>query len=199
MSIWKDERGRYHIGLMHRGRRVHRCLPEGATAAQAKKLETKLRNELFRVHDLGECPDIPLSQAIQRYLDEEVAHHKARRITELKAYSLAPFVAGRTVRDIPDVAEELVRVERGRVAPATINRKLSILKRVAALSYKKWGWLTAPLGEKVQKLAGEREGHVYLSAAQVRLLVAHHGTRAGKDAALLAAYTGLRQSEIWSL
>jgi integrase len=200
MSVWKDARGRYHVGLMHRGQRVHRCCPEGTTREAAQRYETKLRHELFRVLDLGESPAIPLEQAIQRYLTDEVEHQKAAHITRLKAYALEPLVRGKTLAQIVDVAGALIAEGRGAgLASATINRKLSILKRVATLAYKKWGWLREPLADKIPRLAGERARHVYLSAAQIGRLVTDCRTQVCRDAVLIAAYTGLRQGELWSL
>lgn len=198
MSVWKDGRGRYHVGLMHRGRRVHRICPESTTLEQARRYETKLRQELFRVIDLGESPDIPLSQAIQRYLDEEVAGHKAAHITRLKAYSLEPFVVGKLLVQVAEVAQRLID-RRGELSPATINRKLSILKRVATLAYKKWGWLKEPLHDRISKLPGERARHVYLSAVQVNELVRRCEDRETRDAVVLATYTGLRTGELYAL
>jgi integrase len=199
MSVWRDKRGRLHVAIQFRGRRIHRVCPEGTSREQARRFETKIRQDLFRVIDLGEAPEIPLSQAVQRYLDEEVAHHKAARVTTLKAFSLEQFVVGKSLSQIVGVGESIVSALRGQLAPATINRKLAILKRVANLSYKKWGWLKEPLGDKIQFLPGERQRQTYLDAAQVKRLVACCDDCHTKDAVLIAAYTGLRLSELWSV
>lgn len=199
MSVWKDKSGDYHVGLMHRGNRVHRELPKGSTKEDAIRLQTKLRKELFRVIDLGEAPSVTCLQAVQRYLDEEVSRQKAAHITTLKAHSMEQFLAGKPLAQIAHVAETLVQELRGQSAAATINRKLSILRRTASLAYKKWGWLKEPLHEKINKIPGEKARHTYLSAAQVRKLVRSLDTKIMADAVLCAVYTGLRQGELWSL
>ena len=46
MSIWTDENGRRHVGVMVGGKRVHRILPEGASASDSKHLEAELRGAM---------------------------------------------------------------------------------------------------------------------------------------------------------
>lgn len=197
MSVWRDKRGRLHVSLMHRRRRVHRVCPEGTSLEQAKRWENKLRQELFRTIDLGETPEIPLTSAIKRYLDEEVVRHKTARNTRLRAYAMEDYLVGQSLTQISSVAERIIR-ERGRSSAATLNRKLSILKRTANLAYRKWGWLREPLADKIQLVAGERARHTYLDAAQVDSLASALAPPGG-DAVFIAAYTGLRWSELWSL
>jgi len=43
VSIWTDEKGRIHVGVMVGGERIHRRMPEGATQGDAKRLEAQLR------------------------------------------------------------------------------------------------------------------------------------------------------------
>lgn len=184
---------------MHRRRRTHRVCPKGTTLEQARRFEAKLRQDLFRVIDLGEAPDVSLSKALARYVDEEVSRHKAAKITAQKVQHMQPLIAGRALSEIVAVAAKLVESERGRRKPGTTNRKLAILKRVATLSYKKWGWLKEPLGDKIALLPGEVARQTYLDAAQVRELHAACKHQSTKDAVLIAAYTGLRLSELWSI
>ena len=46
MSIWTAVDGRKHVGLMVGGERIHRILPEDATASDAKRVEAELRGAL---------------------------------------------------------------------------------------------------------------------------------------------------------
>lgn len=43
MSIWEDKQGRKHVGIMVGGERIHRILPSGSTAGDAKLVEAQLR------------------------------------------------------------------------------------------------------------------------------------------------------------
>jgi integrase len=183
---------------MHRGKRVHRILPIASTLEQAHRFQVKLRQELFRVIDLGEAPAVSLWKALQRYVDDEVVHHKAARITKLKVASLESIVAGKSLAQVCEVADKLIR-DRGELSAATINRKLSILKRVANLAYRKWGWLREPVADKIARLSGETERHLYLAEHQIDLLVRKIERQQSRDCVLIAAYTALRQGTIFSL
>ena len=56
MSIWTDKQGRRHVGLMVKGRRVHRILEAGATASDAKQLEADLRSQLVATKPVAGDP-----------------------------------------------------------------------------------------------------------------------------------------------
>lgn len=77
--------------------------------------------------------------------------------------ALYPFCQGRTLHEIVDVAAAVEKDGRkvGNL-PATINRKLSVLRRIGKLAYKRWGWLENDLGGKI---------HVLLDADEVMRLV----------------------------
>ena len=48
VSIWTDEAGRIHVGIMVGGKRLHRRLPQGATKGDAKLVEAELRKAAGR-------------------------------------------------------------------------------------------------------------------------------------------------------
>lgn len=86
------------------------------------------------------------------------------------------------------------------LSPMTINRRLAVVRRVLNMAYKEWDWLTEPLGQKI-KLLSEKgmEREFYLSQAEVDLLVDNVMGDEAKKVIMLAAYTGLRRSEILGL
>jgi integrase len=111
-----------------------------------------------------------------------------------------PFVEGKALDEVADAAEEAKRRWlTDDLKPATINRRLAILRRVANLAYKHWGWLDQPLGQRVLMLPGERQRETYLSPAQVRKIAAAAKDRRVKRAILLAAMSGLRRGELLAL
>ncbi len=84
-------------------------------------------------------------------------------------------------------------------APATINRRIAMLRRVCRLAHSKWGWLPDDISRKLVALpGGDRKRQTFLSRAQVMSLV-HASPKALGDAILLSAYTGLRQGELLRL
>lgn len=180
------------------GRRLERTLPPGATRSDALALETALRKRQIAVAS-GRTPD--------RLLDEALDHWVATSAQHLKSYQsdlryrigvLRGYTAGQPLDAIPEIAERIkvAGMEAG-LAPASINRYLSILRRLGNLAVR-WGWTDKPLGQRVGLLAGERRRDVYLTQAQVKDLAKTAGGEAG-DAILFAAYTGLRRSELLRL
>ena len=195
MPIRRDKRGRYHVEFAQGGARVHRVLPEGATREQASRYETKLRRELFDVKELGEIPNYTLAEAVMRYLKEYQG--RAKKQTENHARRLQQNVVGRNLAEILVVASECR--EQARLGAATRNRRLAILRRVANLAYRRWGWLKDPLGQKIELLPEPKGREVYLTREQVRELVEKMPNQAAKDAVLIAAYSGLRREELLKL
>lgn len=99
---------------------------------------------------------------------------------------------------MPDVADAIRRIGiKAGVAPATVNRLLAVLRRVANLA-ERWGWTREPLGRRVEMVPGERPREVYVTPADVRAL-AGAAEPLTRDVILFAALTGLRRSELLRL
>lgn len=129
------------------------------------------------------------------------------------AEHLRPFLRGKTVREVQEVVRSVVSAcqiagttnlgsaiarESVPLSPATINRRLSVLK--AALRYA-WqqGWVAENLSGKISKLQEPPGREVYLSPAQVKRLAEKMPTTEGRAAVLLLAYTGLRTGELLAI
>ena len=192
MSVWKDRKGRFHVAVQRGGVRVHRICPEASTWRQAKDKESELLNR-FQAATTGK---VLIADAIQHWLKEEVAHHKAKRGTEGHAYALAEFISGRSIGDIALVAEEYKRSLRGRVTNSTINRRLAVLRRVANLAYRRWGWLQDPVGTKIEFLTENPARERFLDRSELAKLLRGIPNRSMRKAALVAAFTGLRRGEL---
>lgn len=83
-------------------------------------------------------------------------------------------------------------------APATINRRLAVLKAVAKFAWRK-EWIGENLSARISLLPEDNARQRYLSAAEVRRLVSGATTPAGRAWIALAASTGLRRSELFAL
>lgn len=192
MSVWKDAEGRYHAAIQRRGKRVHRICAPKASWREAKAKEA----EILRDFEALATERILIGQAIQHWLDEEVAHQKARRRTESNAYALADWVEGRSLTEIAKVAEVYKVDNRAILTNSSINRRLAVLKRVANLAYKRWGWLTEPLASKIELLPENPARERYLGRDELAQLLRAIPDRTMRRAVLLAAFTGLRRGEL---
>ncbi len=195
MSVWKDKNGRYHAAVQRWRIRLHRICPPAATWRDAKRKENELQARL----EAPATGKVLIADAIQHWLKTEVAHQKAKKSTEGNAYALAEFIVGQPLQDIVRVAEQYKKIQRGLVTNSTINRRLAVLRRVANLAYRRWGWLSEPLGGKIELLPENPARERFLTRAELARLLRGIPHRAMRKAALVAAFTGLRRGELAKL
>jgi integrase len=192
MSVWKDKQGRYHVAVQRGGSRVHRICPPAATWRDAKRKEAELLAGFSAVNS----GKVLIADAIQHWLKTEVAHQKAKKGTESNAYALAEFVRGVPLNGVVKVAEEYKKLHRGSLTNSTINRRLAVLRRVANLAYRRWGWLQEPVGSKIELLPENPARERFLSRSELAKLLRGIPNRSMRKAALVAAFTGLRRGEL---
>lgn len=194
MPIRRHGRG-WEVRVQHAGRRVSKTV---ATRSDAYHLESKLRQ---RTNDsrAGRTPQYGLEEAFERWLTGEAASLKSPETAQSVTRAIYPQIQGRLLSETVDVAAAIEA--RGRAdgkLPATINRRLAALRRVAKLAYRKWGWLEHDLGAKIQLLSGERKRTEYVTVQQGRRLIA---AAKGPMRELIrwALLTGLRRGELVGL
>lgn len=195
MSVWKDKEGRYHVAIQRGGSRIHRICPPAATWRQAKQKES----ELTQRFDAASSGKVLIADAIQHWLKTEVVHHKAKKSTEGNAYALADFIQGRRLDDVVSVANAYKQAVRGHVTNSTVNRRLAVLRRVANLAYKRWGWLGLPLGSRIELLPENPHREEFFTRDELAAALWAIPQRNRRRAALVAAFTGIRRGQIAKL
>lgn len=196
MPVRKDKKGRYHVEICYNRHRVHRRCPEGASKAEAYQLEAKIKRDLW-LNELGRKPEVMIGYALQDY----IKHHVSRKSTDstiYHCYRLGEWIDGKTISEAPEAAQRFIHDNRRIYKPATINRSLAALRRACNLAYKR-GWVNEPVGAKIELLREDNKREVYLTKAEVESLVNVCPDQQGKDAILIAAYTGLRLGELLAL
>jgi site-specific recombinase XerD len=200
VRAYADARGRvrYAVEFEQQGRRVHRRCPPSTTQAQARELEVRLRRELFNRDALQHQPDIPLAEALQRWLDATLPHRKDQTVKN-KAHQWAEFVTGKTLMDVPPVTQSALKSWKAAgLSAATVNRRLCVLKAVC-----KWAWeqslIAENLSPRIRLLPGEKKREVYLTAEEIDQLASCATNTTVRSAIYLTAYTGLRASELLHL
>lgn len=191
---------RYQVRVrLGSGRRIERTLPAGAKRTDALAVEAEIRRRHLDAL-AGRDADRLIEEALQRWEPAARLMKSYRKDLQYRIKVLREeYTAGRRLDEIPDVAEQLKAAGlKAGAAPATINRYLSILRRLGNLAVR-WGWTDRPLGQRVELLAGEVQRHRYLTGAEVDALVTACTDPEAADLILFAALTGLRRSEILRL
>ena len=186
MSVYK--RGSIWWAHIEVAGRVIRRSTKQKEKKKAQEVEAKWR---ARLHDdlyagmVGRAPKRTFEEALVRWIDGDATQLKSYDNILDKAGIVLPYFTGVQLKDSPEKAEEMkqVFISEG-LKPATINRRLAIVKRVLRLSYK-WGWLDSPIHSKIELLPENNERHIYLTREQVYALADAAGI--ARDAILAAS------------
>ena len=195
--IDKKKRRRYAVEFEVRGHRVFRRLPPGATKGQAEQLETRLRHEFIDQAVIGKRPSVTIGYAIEEWLSEVVAGRKSEAETKSKAGIVKGVCGNEPFVRIAAARAEVIRHGKGK-APATINRRLCILKAVAKFGWRK-GWSEANESGRIALLSGETPRARHISEAKIRALIAKAPDFESKAFIAFGGYAGLRQGEVMAL
>jgi len=184
---------RYQVRVQSAGGRIARTF---GSRRDAQEFEARYRQRVAD-HRVGRAPAVGIEEALTRWLTGEATGLRSHRNLLDKARTIYPYIVGRPLSEVADVAEEIAAAGlRQGLAPATVNRRLAILRRVANLAYKRWGLLEQPLGQRITMVPGERARTTHLTPAEVYKVAQAAPTPAGRDCILLAAMSGLRLSEL---
>jgi len=192
MSNWIDDRGRRHVGVMVNSKRIHRVLPEGATAGDAKLIEAQLRQAVGR-KSVAIPSDPPMSAVLAGYCEyaQTLASGKTRIHHAKRA---APWAEKYTASQARECAAHIIKDMTGHYAPATINMSLAAMKKGLALAWE-YGHTPENYGNRIKLLQVSNQREVVLTLDQVKAIVDHCSTPA-KAAIWAALLTGARRGEL---
>lgn len=194
MSIWTDKQGRRHVGLMVKGRRVHRILPEGASASDAKQLDADLRRELTATRPLAGDPR--LVEIMPLYMTHADTTRWPKQ-AKLCAMRIEPWLKDFRASQAREVAGAIIRDMKPAYKPATINRSLAALKKALSLAWD-LGMTQVNHGLEIKSLPPNNKREVFLTLDEVHHLASHCAE--GVQAAIwIALYTGARRGEVLAI
>lgn len=195
MSIWTDKQGRRHVGVMVSGERVHRVLPETASARDAKQLEAEIRNSLGQKR-----PTLPGDPLLTDVMNWYRAHAKTLRSPDTALYHAdrcGPWVAGNRASQVRQVVATMKTDMHGHYAPATINRTLGTLSKALRLAYDR-GATPHDFSSQVKRIPDTVRRDVTLTVKEIER-IAKAASEPVRAAIWIALYTGCRRGEILSI
>lgn len=205
MAVRKLKNGRIVIELQVGGDRVFERLPKFATKADGQAREAVIRRELWERSALGRKDEPSLAAAIELWLRATESGRKDKANPRRNAVHLRPFVEGKPMRQVGQAAQTAISTwstgtgaSRAIISAGTINRRLDVLRASCRWAWKQ-GLITENLAGRVPKLREENARQVYLTAKQIRSLVANSPTEECAAAIMIAAYSGVRASELLRL
>ena len=200
MSVRRDKEGRYHVEMCIRGKRVHRRLPEGATASDAKALDAEVRRSL-QADKTSKAPTIPgnppLTDLLAHYAEVYALTLRGWQEAQYHAYRIAPWCEGKRASDTRTVAAKATADMRGHYRPGTINKSLNALSRALSLAWEK-GETDQDYSAQIRRLPENNMRERVLTLEEVQCLAdqASPSVRAG---IWIGLYSGMRRGEIVQL
>ena len=196
MSIWIDKKGRRHVGVMAGGQRVHRILPQGSSASDAKQLEADLRGAIA----LEKKPRIPGDPRLTEIISLYITHADTLRSPSTSiqhANRIGLWLEKYRASQSRQAAAHIVKDMTGAYAPGTINRSLGTLKKALRLAWER-GITATDYSGHVKRLVENNARDVILTVEQVQA-VASHCSKPMQAAIWIALMTGARRGEICKL
>lgn len=200
MPIRQDADGRWHAEACVARRRLHRRLPAGATARDAKLIEAELVKALHST-GAGAQPVVPGNPALTGLLADYAERYakglRSPDTARFHALRIGRWVEGRRASETRQVVAAIVTDLRGHYAAGTINRSLSTLRRALALAWQR-GETQTDYSSLVKLLPEHNARTTTLTLEQVRTL-ADCASEQVRVAIWLAVLTGCRRGEILAL
>lgn len=209
MGIRYDQKSKtYLVRLRRRGVSIARTFER---KGDAEAFHTAKLKEILDQADLGKKRRYTLAEGIERYLDDEVKAQRSADRTESNIKAILPMISGLSLDQIDEAAKRVRASTRksrrpdGKfkpddkvtpLKPATINRRLAILRRVAKLAYDEWHWIDRPIA--VRLLPEHNKRHEYLTPDEIEQLSAACREPVNHWV-MVAAYSGIRRGEMFKL
>lgn len=195
MPVKPAKGGGWEISVCVNYQRLHRRLPKGATARDARALEAELISALAK-----KLPTIPGDPRLTDLMAAYMLHAESLRGPEpakFAALRIGRWVDGFRASQARQVASKIIADMTGHYRPATINKSLGTLKKALRMAYES-GQTTQNYGDQIKLLPENNIRTTVVTLEEVAKL-AEHASENIRAAIWLSIYTGCRRGEICAL
>lgn len=196
MSIWKDKDGRFHVGKMVGGKRVHRILPAEATARDAKRIEALITESLERDNAVN-IPGNPLISEVMTLYLTHAENLRSPDTAKYHATRAGQWAVKYRASQARSFAAHLVQDMLSVYSPGTINRTLGTVKKALHMAWE-MGRTPEDFSRHIKRLKENNAREVTWTKEQVAK-IAQHCTKPVQAAIWISYYTGARRGEVVAL
>lgn len=198
MPVRQDTQGRWHAEACVGRRRLHRRLPPGSTAGDAKRVAAELTQQLHAAQPAPAVVGDPmLTELLADYTERHAYTLRSPETARYHALRIGRWCAGRRVSETRAVVAAIVQDMTGHYKPATINRSLGALGKALRIAWQR-GTVAADYSSLCKRLPERNARTTWLTLAQVQTL-ASHASEATQAAIWLSVLTGCRRGEVLAM
>ena len=207
MSFWYDKtKSRWRIRIRRDGLELAETLPRGTGRAQAEERHAVLVRKHYAETRLGRASHT-VAQALERMIADHLPARSGRDVVSNVEAIAAAVGLERPLENIGEVAREYRRLARkhsrsgehadiGQLSPATLNRRIAVLRRAANLAWRDWHWLDRPVRIPLTR---ERPRDVRLKRAQIDELARRCRLAETRRLVILTGYTAIGPADLHAL
>lgn len=197
MSIWEDANGRKHVGHMVGGKRIHRILPVGTSAGDAKRIEAELLGAMVKTAKQVRIPGDPMLTEVMGLYFEHAKSLRSPETAKYHALRFGPWAAKYKASQAKQAAAHFIKDTKPKYAASTINWSLSTLKKGLELAFDS-DMTPVNYSELVKTLPVKNIRDTVLTMDQLGKL-SEHCSQPVRACVWIAIYTGCRRGEILAM
>jgi integrase len=200
MPVRTDAAGVVHVEICIGRQRIHRRLPPGTSARDAKQFEAQLIRALASA-PAKRAPAVPgdplLTELLADYTERHAHTLRSASTARYHAFRIGRWIEGRRASEAREVAAAIRDDLLQAYKPATVNRSLGTLKKALAIAWER-GLTPTDYSSLVKRVPEHNARTTWLDLRQVQQL-ADHASASCRAAIWISVFTGMRRGEILAL